>query len=352
VLNEVVVHEIATHRALSMERYGNGAAGKATDTSDEAMARAAAAECMLCLSLDGEQAMLVLIGDLLVEIKKDHPELDWLLVMKHPAACSMSLQPLDVSPCFKVSKQVWPKLMIKYPQGVREQYMAEVDKLLAVLQKPSRLVFARWLSLLPQLVSQSFTISNVRDGWRISGLHEFDLLQMLSMCTVFSGLSDEEQLACVQAILKLSPYMLKNGQVTDAEIRKELGGAVWVAARPEGDESGRNIRLSVDQMALNRRRALIISHEAMLAAHNTTKGRRQAARKPAKVSFVDVGENKTLPDNNFTEETMELRRGQRHRERHSRAYQGPRLCRRPIGGPPSPRGQGESLDATARGERG
>jgi hypothetical protein len=69
--------------------------------------------------------------------------------------------------------------------------------------------------------------------------------QMLSVCTVFSqvsGLSDEEQMACVHAIVNLSPKMLKNGQVTEAEmeIRKELRGAVWVAARPEGDESGRS----------------------------------------------------------------------------------------------------------------
>jgi hypothetical protein len=284
VVHEVVLKEIAARRDRFIESAVLAAEGNDKDGPDGTAAAEVAQNCMVCLTLDGEYNVIDNMMLALDKDKKTNSSPSWFIVMKHPAACSMSQQPLDVSPCFRKLKNVWPKMMAAKPAGMRQRYMDKVYEVIKPMCKGSRVVYARWLSLLPNLISEAFCRGFVQQGWEVSGLYPLDLVQIISMCTAHTAMDHEEEAACVAACKMLADVMLEKGQVTDAQIDSALGKhARKLTARPADDVSMKSIRLAVHKKALNHRRTVIISHEKVLEEYFSKQDAPKTPRGAAKV---------------------------------------------------------------------
>lgn len=264
MLTEVVIPQIVAARAEYIRERGLDRQGVQGDGPDAAGPSAAAAAVMAGLTFDGEALFLNNVVDLVEELGKDTPGLEHIVMMKHPAACSLAQQPLDVSNCFKKAKALLNKLLGKHPDGRQPPYRAEVEQLLRSIKGDSRLVIVRWLSLLPEVLSGAFTMDLVLAGWELSGLSPTDPAAILRMCRAYSKLDDQAAAACVAAMSKLAPRMLENGQLTDEEIQAAVGPTLQLQGRAADDNSGRNVRLAVHQKVLNRRRALLVSHQKII----------------------------------------------------------------------------------------
>lgn len=285
VLIEVVVKEAIKLRDQVVEssfRYDGAAADEATRARKLAEAKAKA---KIGLTFDGEAMFLDTI--LTIFASPDAcPGLQSFVLVKLPAACSMTQQPLDVSPCFLTAKATLTSLLNENKQGMRQPYLHRAEAALSTLLLPSRTVFLRWLSLLPNILSTAFQISHVQKGWRLTGLHPFDTCQIMSMSTAFTKISPAASTACRCAMEKLAPIMLQKGQVTDAEIQAAVGTALMFSVKETQNAKGKKTHKDTHEMALNRRRAVIVSNPNILKERDAALSKRKRTSSSAKVSCV------------------------------------------------------------------
>ena len=293
-------------------------------------------EVNTCLTFDGESMFLQRLVEVRGTLVDDYPFVKRVVMMKHPASCSMAQQPLDVSKCFKSTKLELQKQLECNPHGHRQHYTPVVETMLAAIPTSSRAVFIRWTSLLPVVLSHAFSVGNVLEGWRIAGLCPVDHRQIMRMCTAWEDIAEPASHACLRAIKELAPLMLKNGQLTDDEIQAAVGPALVLSKRNVHDKSGKKVRLALDEMALNRRRALIISHHKILADPKAAPRAAKGASKAAKVNIFLNLNCLTI----FTEQGRTRGSGGQHPQTVQEGRAQGQCCSGPHQGPPSPRCQG------------
>lgn len=83
-------------------------------------------------------------------------------------------------------------------------------------------------------------------------------------------ITEEAGRACRSAIVKLAPSMIQNGQLTDEEIQTAVGNELLFPVKETRNKKGKKTRLAVEEMAFNRRHALILSSPKILAEFKST----------------------------------------------------------------------------------
>jgi hypothetical protein len=224
ILDKVVLVAIAEVRQIYIESIAleaNEDAGHASSADEQH-------EPPACLSFDGEAQFLTAAMN---RFTADKNKLKTLICLKYPAACSKTLQPAVVSPSFMVMKQRMKKLIVKHPLGYKRTYMTRVSKLLKSMESKSARLFARWISLMETVLSDSFTETNVARGWQNSGLVPLNSAKLVAACYSGHDLTPAQKEACYDAIKKLAPSFLQYGQVRDHEIQTAVGSALQFTAR-------------------------------------------------------------------------------------------------------------------------
>ena len=221
-----------------------------------------AEEVHACISFDGEaQFLAAAMGHFVDDSSRARPDslLSKVVCVKFSAACSKTLQPADVSPAFMAIKQKLASLITEHPDGTSHMYMPRVRDILKIIGNSSAFLFARWISLMEEALSDAFTATNIMQGWTINGRVPLDNAKLLAMCYGSGDLSDKQMAACQAAITKLAPAILENGQVTDCQIQDAVGGALQFDTRDVFDERGRKVRKELHEMAVQRRRTVILT---------------------------------------------------------------------------------------------
>lgn len=231
-----------------------------SDEMDAVAVSAEDGEAGIVLSIDGEHDQLEALLGLFDDTLSAHPQASVFNVMKLAAACSKTQQPCDVCPSFMVMK----RLVKLYGNGkvvaVRPRYMDTVMALLSALPKDVRLKYENFLLHFTTFLSTAFNRANILSGWENTGLSPMEPLKILGKCTTFEDYSEEEVYAMVKAIPSLSKIVIKNGEVTDAEIAAAMKGDVEfrLIGRDTLEEQSASARTKtpVHLLTINRRRAL------------------------------------------------------------------------------------------------
>ena len=272
LFNDVVIRgalEVREEYIARRRLEERGRAGPSTNAAGPAE------EARACISFDGEAQFLNAAMEHFVDdMRHDGPDclLRKLICIKYAAACSKTQQPADVSPTFMMLKAKLAHLMAQHPEGVTRMYMDRVQRLLQTLDNTSAFLFKRWISLMETALSDVFTESNVVEGWQINGLVPLDHKKLLSMCYGVEDLSDKQMAACCAAIKKLAPSILRDGQVKDREIQAAVGGALQLNQRDVCDERGRKVRKELHEMAIQRRRTIILTASKIIDEFKVKRG--------------------------------------------------------------------------------
>lgn len=287
MLVDVIVKEAIANRDRNLAAYYVDPDGKTFDELDAATQEKIKGETPIALTFDGEKTFL----DAGMRFASTRTDLaNQLYMIKHPAACSAFQQPLDVSPCFKKLKAALAKELAA-DDGVREQpFNRKVEVQLDLVPAASRRIFLRWLSLMPDLISNCMTMGDVKKGWEKSGLCPYDMMKILSVCTAWAELTEEDRIACIVAVNRLAPRVLENGEVTDKETKAVLGEVADVSALDNAKYEIKDSKPCVDNYVLNRRRSLIVSHPKVMAREFARQAAAKAPSPAAKVRFVNVCE--------------------------------------------------------------
>ena len=225
--------------------------------------------------IDGEASCLEAAMTVLAEAIQENESMKTLHLVKLAASCSKSQQPCDVSPIYRSLKALlrhWREMKKEVP---RPAYMEIIDVLLAPIAKASRDVFTKFFNLLGELLREALNEHNILKGWRIAGLAPFSHEKILRQNPTSEGWSQEQMDAYLTAIAKLAPRVAAVGQLTDAEIAAAVGEefATLDPLSPEEDTQGkrRRRRKHLHEMAVNRRRALLVSHATILHCKGVTR---------------------------------------------------------------------------------
>ena len=230
------------------------------------------------LSFDGEDAYLAaIIQEICVnplpELENKHFEL-----VKFAAAASKIQQPNDVSPSFMVLKKLVKRLYTE-PATFPEVLGALGKQLEAVLEPikgRSYDTFYSFLTQLPYFLSSSFSFGNVRQGWQKAGYVPFKVDTILGRCTAWADLAPKQSRAVREAIGPLTEYVREHGQIPDAIMQTQLGTMLDLDVLLE-EESGEKKKKGkpLEKQSLNRRRALLLSHEEVMASYLSEEGKRK-----------------------------------------------------------------------------
>ena len=264
----VVLPRLKTLRDKVMARRAHAAAQlSALRPGEETPSRAPEVPGMI-FAIDGESSCLEAAMLVVANAIELDESLKSLHLVKLAASCSKSQQPCDVSPVYRSLKALFSNWKAIERQAPRPAYMELIDALLEPLETPSKVVFTRFFGLLHDLLSQAFRDSNIRQGWETSGLSPLSHKRILAQ----NPGSDEWPQARVDAYLaaigKLAPVVGAAGQLTDSQI-SEAVGAEFANGVPHAPDGGpavprRRRRKELHEMAINRRRALLVTHATIL----------------------------------------------------------------------------------------
>ena len=227
----------------------------------------------IILTLDGEEAHLNATMTHIVDsgLAATHK----IEIVKFAASASKIQQPSDVGPCYRCLKQA---LKLERPP-IKAIYSSELAKMLARIDAASRRTFTAFLEDLPARLSKAFHSYNVQKGWQKSGLYPFNTEQMLSQSSDWSSLSLKEARAVRRTIPELTNYAFLHGEVRDEKLQECFGKAMRVTRETLDSTSSSNedadntvgvparcikrSKMSLDELVLNRRRALWLNHQAI-----------------------------------------------------------------------------------------
>lgn len=94
----------------------------------------------------------------------------------------------------------------------------------------------------------------------------FNAITLMEMCSSYKGLSVDQRRACLDAMKKLAPTMVRNGELAESELQQAVGDKLVLSSLVPPRKDGKKQRLTREQMVLNRRRAVLASWPGILAA--------------------------------------------------------------------------------------
>ena len=232
------------------------------------------------LCIDGESTGIKTLMDLQADEQDTTPALRQTVFIKFSASCSLAQQPADVSPCFKVFKKKMNTLANPQIHITPPDYMGLVEQVcLAKMEPAARRKYCNWLMRLPTALSTAFTKGNICKSWEMAGIAPLSPLAMLRQSPALRQITKQQTAACEAAMSKLAPCMLEKGQLTEADMQAAVGPVLIFPPPPAHDKSGRKIHKPLEKLSLNRRRAVLPSHPAILTEYSGVAAKPQRAPK-------------------------------------------------------------------------
>lgn len=243
--------------------------------------------------LDGEATGLSAAMAASAQAVEADPQLKKLYLVKLAANCSKTQQPCDVSPLYRSMKEKLKAWKLDQKAAVMARvlpgYVAVVEDRLSPLAKGSKEVYREFFVLLPALLSAAGTLDNVMQGFVDSGLWPFDPERMLHLVTVSRQWSSESWTAALASLEPLSAIVGVKGQLTDDEIASALcEGFPRRDALAYVPETKKRTTLPLHEQALNRRRALLLTHTTLV----NTVSELNAARQQVSTVKVRISKNR------------------------------------------------------------
>jgi hypothetical protein len=120
--------------------------------------------------------------------------------LKWGASLSLSEQPNDKGPSHRGIKLEQKKVVGESKDAVlspaaHPEYTSELDKAFETVKPASRRTFVKFLTILPALVSTTFTIRNVSKGFQAAGMSPFDWWTIISQFAGAALLTDDDKSA-------------------------------------------------------------------------------------------------------------------------------------------------------------
>lgn len=200
----------------------------------------------------------------------DHPLLKSMSLVKLAAACSLSQQPADISTIFRALKLRLPRISLTEDADVQPSYMRTVQAKLKVMSKSSQQTYMPVLAQLVTILGDVTRASQVKEGWKKTGLYPPNVRKVLELCPVYNELTPAEAKAVKGSIDTLVPQMNTCGELRDDEIQAAVGDALIFPVKQVFDDTGRKTKLHLHEMAVGYRRAMVLTPaiiETWLTAH-------------------------------------------------------------------------------------
>lgn len=238
----------------------------------------------LVLTLDGERECLNAALRIFAEAYTIDPELKDFIVVKFGAACSMVQQPCDVCKGFMATRTLWKTW--RYMEITDETclYLELVRDLMAKVDADVRELFTKFIIFFATITAQAFTPSVVQQGWVASGLAPFNAEKMMARAPTYTSLTIDQRQLLLAAVDRLVPQVKEFGELTDAEIREAVGDASLFQPVFGARYRTREGLTPLHRLHVSRRRALVLSHQAILIAAGALEEPSTAPSGPKRVS--------------------------------------------------------------------
>ena len=243
----------------------------------------------IVISLDGERTGLEAAMETAAAVLEEEGMRD-VELLKFSAACSKTQQPCDVSPVFRVLKQIYKARSFE-KSAEEPAFMELVRQVLKPMDTKARALYSEALAALPELLLSAFSSRNIRQGWEIAGIYPFSAQTILKQSPADEDLTAAQEEALLRAVSKAAQHIHESGQVTDAQLQEAVGAAVEFPLRNPPVEEGlkrkpRRVK-ELHEYVVGRRRALLLSHPSIARAKSTLQAiaeRDSQGEAPAEVS--------------------------------------------------------------------
>ena len=226
----------------------------------------------ILLSCDGEDGHLRACLDVLFvncpsELKDQLFEL-----MKFAAAASKTQQPADVASCYRILKQALRNATGPHAIKALPHLIPLLMEALKEQDEASRTAYVPLLARLPAIISKAFTVHNVRVGWAETGFYPPNPEKVMQRCT-WDLMTVGQKKAILDAVPALAQQVMENGELEDANIQAAVGAEInfekWLERHAKKKiKTG----MALQDMVLNRRRAVWVSHPRVLAKYIAMEG--------------------------------------------------------------------------------
>ena len=172
-------------------------------------------QCTLLFTYDGETWQVKVIDKL---ISERHPLATNIKFFKFAAACSLTQQPNDKMPGFRILKKKYKMLEgveINYDHW--PDYMTVCEEALSPVDPASTRTFLKFLLHLPTYLSDAYTMSKVKSGWESAGLYPYNPQHILNYWPNAATLTGEQSDGILDAISKLTATA-KPGFLSDHDV--------------------------------------------------------------------------------------------------------------------------------------
>ena len=173
------------------------------------------------VSFDGETNQIRAINSCIDDPRNN--KIEWF---KLAASCSMTSQPCDKSPSFRIMKaKARSKNGELVPDGTTKNltYMKQFEEIVKGVDKASRRTFNKFIYYLPEYLSGAFSHDHIKSGWQSSGLYPSDPVRILQYWPNFVDLSEEKINDLLQAVKELTVIGITKGYVDDDDVIKATG---------------------------------------------------------------------------------------------------------------------------------
>ena len=174
-------------------------------------------------TVDGDLPQINLLGS---DLWLGRMEDDRLELLKYAAACSGSQQPQDVSRGFMVLHTLLRCMSQQYKDYANFRAPDYMEKLTAFLHKFAAPHLAKFkidllinfFRHLPQIILRAFTPKIIQDSYKKSGFYPYNARQIMSQCTEWDPLEEDEQERILKVIDELTGIVVRTGKITEADM--------------------------------------------------------------------------------------------------------------------------------------
>lgn len=246
----------------------------------------------MVLIFDGEQFQLRSALNLFEESNDNGLEL-----LKLPAATSLSFQPNDVMPSFRILKTFVRSRAFKtmnYQKATEPPYCLQLQDIFTQFnfEPSSKKTFMNFFRFLPDMLHAGYSGKHIREGWRKTGIFPLNIDTILRHHPGYQQeLNKNEAESILRAIPELGHIARLEGRVPDKAMVDKIGTLY------HGDgEDTRNY----ETCPLNYMRSLWINHEKITRMHKD----KIAAKMKTNSSSSNTTTSTSNPSNNSNNGTL------------------------------------------------
>lgn len=248
IFDKVVMLKIEELRVMVFEQYqkdyemdliksqSTGHSQSVSASQTEAIVDSAALPSRLYNTLDDVRAVLTLDGEIeqieyiLQKIASKHKGIEFF---KFSGGCSPHQQPNDVMKSFSIVKILeksrrYDDTIIKPNWYDRYEGIFNKKK---IFSPASRHSILRFLRNLPTILDEAYSIHNIQDGWRKTGLLPYNPEVILGHWPFHQYLTHQERKKLCKAVIALAVIAKRDGHIGEADLESHLADAIGDGSR-------------------------------------------------------------------------------------------------------------------------